>query len=63
MFSIAQLYGIFINAQYIKNLGFLEWFMATPFHHRVHHGKNSEIIDRNNERFLIIWDGLFGTNG
>ena len=62
MFSITQLYGIFINTQYIKNLGFLEWFMATPFHHRVHHGKNLIYIDRNKGMFLIIWDGLFVTN-
>jgi sterol desaturase/sphingolipid hydroxylase (fatty acid hydroxylase superfamily) len=61
MFSITQLYGIFIHTQYIKNLGFLEWFMATPSHHRVHHGKNPEYIDRNMGMFLIIWDRLFGT--
>lgn len=61
MFSNTQLYGIFINTQYIKNPGFLEWFMATPFHHMVHHSKNPEYIDRNKGMFLIIWDGLFGT--
>jgi len=61
MFSITQLYGIFIHTQYIKNLGFLEWFMATPSHHRVHHGKNPEYIDRNMGMFLIIWDRMFGT--
>lgn len=61
VFSITQLYGIFIHTQYVKNLGFLEWFMATPSHHRVHQGKNPEYIDRNMGMFLIIWDRLFGT--
>ena len=61
VFSITQLYGIFIHTQYIKRLGFLEWFMATPSHHRVHHGKNPQYIDRNMGMFLIVWDRLFGT--
>ena len=61
VFSLTQLYGIFIHTQYIKRLGFLEWFMATPSHHRVHHGKNEQYIDRNMGMFLIIWDRLFGT--
>ncbi len=61
VFSLTQLYGIFIHTQYIRKLGFLEWFMATPSHHRVHHGKNPQYIDRNMGMFLIIWDRLFGT--
>ena len=61
VFSITQLYGIFIHTQYINRLGFLEWFMATPSHHRVHHEKNPQYIDRNMGMFLIVWDRLFGT--
>jgi sterol desaturase/sphingolipid hydroxylase (fatty acid hydroxylase superfamily) len=61
VFSITQLYGIFIHTQYVNRLGFLEWFMATPSHHRVHHGKNPQYIDRNMGMFLIVWDRLFGT--
>ncbi len=61
VFSISQLYGIFIHTQYINRLGFLEWFMATPSHHRVHHGRNPQYIDRNMGMFLIVWDRLFGT--
>ena len=61
VFSITQLYGIFIHTQYISRLGFLELFMATPSHHRVHHGKNPQYIDRNMGMFLIVWDRLFGT--
>jgi len=61
VFFLAQLYGIFIHTQYVKKTGFLEWFMATPSHHRVHHGENPEYIDRNLGMFLIVWDRLFST--
>jgi sterol desaturase/sphingolipid hydroxylase (fatty acid hydroxylase superfamily) len=61
VFSITQLYGIFIHTQYVRSLGVLEWFMATPSHHRVHHGRNPKYIDRNMGMFLIVWDRLFGT--
>lgn len=61
VFSLTQLYGVFIHTQYIKSLGFIEWFMATPSHHRVHHGRNPRYIDKNMGMFLIIWDRLFGT--
>jgi sterol desaturase/sphingolipid hydroxylase (fatty acid hydroxylase superfamily) len=39
----------------------LEWFMNTPSHHRVHHGKNVEYLDRNHGGIFIVWDRLFGT--
>jgi sterol desaturase/sphingolipid hydroxylase (fatty acid hydroxylase superfamily) len=61
VFSLTQMYGIFIHTQYVKKLGILEWFMATPSHHRVHHGQNPQYVDRNMGMFLIIWDKLFGT--
>jgi sterol desaturase/sphingolipid hydroxylase (fatty acid hydroxylase superfamily) len=61
VFSATQFYGIFIHTQYVKRLGFLEWFMTTPSHHRVHHGKNPQYIDRNMGMLLIIWDKIFGT--
>lgn len=35
--------------------------MATPSHHRVHHGKNPKYIDKNYGALLIIWDKLFDT--
>jgi sterol desaturase/sphingolipid hydroxylase (fatty acid hydroxylase superfamily) len=61
MYSITQLYGILIHTQQIGKLGFLEWFMATPSHHRVHHGSNIRYLDRNLGMVFIIWDRLFGT--
>lgn len=60
-YSVTQLYGVFIHTQYVKKLGFLEYIMATPSHHRVHHGSNVRYLDRNMGMFLIVWDKLFGT--
>ena len=42
-------------------MGWLEYFMVTPSHHRVHHGSNPKYLDKNMGMFLIIWDKLFGT--
>lgn len=54
-------YQFFVHTQVVPKLGPLEWFMNTPSHHRVHHGKNPEYIDQNYGGVLIIWDRLFGT--
>jgi sterol desaturase/sphingolipid hydroxylase (fatty acid hydroxylase superfamily) len=61
MYSATQIYGILIHTQYIKKLGFLEYFMATPSHHRVHHASNTIFLDKNMGMVLIIWDKIFGT--
>ena len=46
---------------HIKRMGFLEKFMVTPSHHRVHHAINPEYIDKNYGQILIIWDKMFGS--
>ena len=51
----------FVHTQSIKTLGPLEWIFNTPSHHRVHHGRNPQYIDKNYAGILIIWDKLFGT--
>src|SRR6201987_4925586 len=61
MYSATQIYGIIIHTKYIKKLGFLEWFMSTPSHHRVHHASNALYLDKNMGMVFIIWDKLFGT--
>ena len=61
MYSLTQLYGIVVHTQLIKKLGFLELFMVTPSHHRVHHASNILYLDRNLGMVFIIWDKLFGT--
>ena len=55
------LWQYFLHTRAVGKLGPLEWFMNTPSHHRVHHGKNPQYIDRNHAGALIIWDRMFGT--
>ncbi|MBL7915750.1 MAG: sterol desaturase family protein [Bacteroidia bacterium] len=61
MYSATQIYGILVHTQTVGKLGFLEYFMVTPSHHRVHHGSNPLYLDRNMGMVFIIWDRLFGT--
>ncbi|TKE99059.1 sterol desaturase family protein [Vibrio kanaloae] len=51
----------FVHTQWIRSLGPMENLFNTPSHHRVHHGKNPQYIDKNYAGVLIIWDKLFGT--
>lgn len=51
----------FVHTQAVKTLGPIEWIFNTPSHHRVHHGRNPQYIDKNYAGVLIIWDRLFGT--
>ena len=61
IYSATQIWGIFVHTEMIHKMGWLEYFMVTPSHHRVHHASNSKYLDKNMGMFLIIWDKLFGT--
>lgn len=54
-------YPFFTHTQLVGKLGWLEYFMVTPSHHRVHHSSNPEYLDKNYGDVLIIWDKLLGT--
>ncbi len=54
-------YQFFVHTQAVSRLGWLEWVLNTPSHHRVHHASNPRYIDRNYAGILIVWDRLFGT--
>ncbi len=54
-------YQFFVHSQVVPALGWIEWIFNTPRHHRVHHAKNPDYIDKNFGGLLIIWDRLFGT--
>ena len=58
-------YGAFIHIgeNLIKDarLGFLNKFILTPSHHRVHHAKNPLYLDTNYCNLLNFWDHIFGT--
>lgn len=61
MAAFNTLYQFWIHTRLINRLGILEYFLNTPSHHRVHHGRNPKYIDKNHGGTLIIWDKLFGT--
>ncbi|HWB63351.1 MAG TPA: sterol desaturase family protein [Chitinophagales bacterium] len=60
-YAISLIWQFLVHTQLVNKLGVLEYFMSTPSHHRVHHGKNPQYIDKNYGAFLIIWDKLFGS--
>ncbi len=49
------------HTKLIGKMGFLEYILVTPSHHRVHHAINPEYLDKNHSQIFIIWDKLFGT--
>jgi len=61
MYSATQIWGIFVHTELIDKMGWLEYILVTPSHHRVHHASNPKYLDMNMGMFLIIWDKLFGT--
>ena len=54
-------YQFWLHATWIPRLGFLEWVLNTPAHHRIHHASNPEYLDANFGGVLIVFDRLFGT--
>jgi len=59
--AFSTLYGVLTHTTVIGKLGFLEWILVTPSHHRAHHGSNPEYIDKNYANMFIFYDRLFGT--
>lgn len=49
------------HTEHIKRMGWLEYILVTPSHHRVHHAINPEYVDKNFAQIFIFWDKLFGT--
>lgn len=61
VYAATQIWGILVHTEKIDRLGWIEYILVTPSHHRVHHGSNPKYLDKNMGMFLIIWDKLFGT--
>ncbi|MFN7703591.1 MAG: sterol desaturase family protein [Chryseotalea sp.] len=60
--SLNTLYQFWIHTETIQKLPkWIEFIFNTPSHHRVHHGRNPQYIDKNHAGALIIWDRMFGT--
>jgi hypothetical protein len=63
--AIDSAWGIFIHVSERVltdgRVGFIQYVLITPAHHRVHHAKNHLYLDTNFANVLPIWDWLFGT--
>ena len=59
--ALNTLYQFWIHTETINRMGWFEYIFNTPSHHRVHHGRNPQYIDKNHAGSLIIWDRMFGT--
>ncbi len=55
------IYQFWIHTKFIGKLGWLEYILNTPSHHRAHHGVNEQYLDKDYGGIFIIWDRLFGT--
>lgn len=49
------------HTRLIGKMGWLEYIIVTPSHHRVHHAINPKYMDKNYSQIFIIWDRIFGT--
>ncbi|HEY8936349.1 MAG TPA: sterol desaturase family protein [Cyclobacteriaceae bacterium] len=54
-------YSFFTHTQLINKLGWLEYILITPSHHRVHHSSNEKYLNKNYGDLFVFWDKLFGT--
>jgi sterol desaturase/sphingolipid hydroxylase (fatty acid hydroxylase superfamily) len=59
--GVSLVYQFWLHTEWIGKLGRFEWIFNTPSHHRVHHGRDVQYLDRNHAGILIVWDRLFGT--
>jgi sterol desaturase/sphingolipid hydroxylase (fatty acid hydroxylase superfamily) len=60
--QIAVLFQFWVHTEYIRRLHpAVEFLLATPSNHRVHHGSQPKYINKNFGATFIIWDRLFGT--
>jgi len=61
-YSLNLIYQFFIHTRLVHQLPKpVELIMNTPSHHRVHHGRNKNYLDKNYAGVFIIWDRFFGT--
>lgn len=56
-----KFYGLAYHTEAVDKLGWLERWLITPSHHRVHHATNPQYLDRNYGGFFVLFDRLFGT--
>jgi len=58
---IVVAYQTWIHTKHIPQLGKLDLILNTPSVHRVHHGSNTQYLDKNFGGIFMFWDHLFGS--
>ena len=58
---VKDTWGFAVHTRNLGTLGPLEWVLATPTHHAVHHGHDAACRGKNFGFVFIVWDRLFGT--
>src|SRR4051812_4108821 len=58
---LRKLWTSFLHSDIRARFGPLEWVVATPAFHRVHHSADPAEYDRNFAGTFPFWDALFGT--
>jgi sterol desaturase/sphingolipid hydroxylase (fatty acid hydroxylase superfamily) len=62
MTTLNTLYQFWIHTRTVEKMPrWIEWWLNTPSHHRVHHGVDPKYIDKNYAGMFIVWDRMFGT--
>jgi alkylglycerol monooxygenase len=57
-----RFYQFWVHTRFIKRMpNWFEYVFVTPAHHRVHHARNPEYLDKNYAGVFIFWDRMFGT--
>lgn len=60
--QVAVLFQFWVHTEYIKRLHpAVEYILATPSNHRVHHGSQAQYLNKNFGATFIVWDRMFGT--
>lgn len=62
LYALNLFYQYFVHTEAVGRLPrAIEYMFNTPSHHRAHHGRNPQYIDRNFGGVLIVFDRWFGT--
>ncbi|MBB5016771.1 sterol desaturase/sphingolipid hydroxylase (fatty acid hydroxylase superfamily) [Chitinivorax tropicus] len=61
LITFVLVYQQWIHTETVGRLPWLDPWLNTPSNHRVHHGVQTQYLDKNFGAVLIIWDRLFGT--
>lgn len=60
--ALGLLFQFVLHTEVVGRLGWFEGkLLNTPSAHRVHHGSNTQYIDKNYAGVFVVWDRLFGT--